>query len=941
MAKQDNLFDLYQETDNASVVCLGIEFENDDARREYFREELRKKLPELKKIDGFPIAEDEDIIELSDPPYYTACPNTWIKDFIFEWEKEKIEKYGRDVNEDYYREPFAADISEGKNDPIYNAHSYHTKVPYKAIMRYILQYTEPGDIIYDAFSGSGMTGVAAQMCEDLNQVRELGYSEQITKQITGKRHSILSDISPAATFIGYNYNKKANAHSVEVKFNTFLSKFRKNNQWKYKTFHLIDDKILEKLLNTSNANEIQEIIENYPNYFGEINYIVWSEVYICPNCTEEITYWEATVNKTDNSIVSKNMNCPHCAAIFEKKNAHRVFETHFDSFLNRAVEQPKIVMVKISYFTSDGKRAEKIPDCFDKHLSSVIQSQKFDNGEYITKIEFRRGSETDRLINQGINQVYDLYFPRALNNFGEYFAEVNGDSDFQFLFGSTIPKMTKLNRFMPQHKSRALVGPMANALYVPPLSVENNFIRQLEFQSKKIVKAYNGLESGLITTQSSTKIHIPDNSIDYMFFDPPFGANINYSELNFAREAWLKVITEDKYEAIENKKQGKSLDDYTELMSASFKEAYRILKPNKWITVEFSNTQASVWNALQHVIQNAGFIIASVAALDKKRGGFHAMITTTAVKQDLVISAYKPSEETIIKMKKESNQEDSAWTFIMQHLLKLPVFDGNKSEAKLIIERTPRILFDRMVAYHIQTGLPVPISSQDFQIGLLNRFPMRDGMVFLESQLAEYDKKRTLVKEFTQMSLFVSDENSAIEWIRQQLMKKPQTRQDLHPHYMKEIQHIAKHELLPELDDLLQQNFLRYEGDEDVPNQIAAYLRANYPNLRGLSENNPILIEKGMNRWYVPNPNKQADLEQLREKSLLREFDTYVVELEKSKKKLKQFRTEAIRVGFKKAYSEKNFEKIVKIGNGLPDKVIQEDDKLLMYYDNACIRLGL
>ena len=85
-------------------------------------------------------------------------------------------------------------------------------------------------------------------------------------------------------------------------------------------------------------------------------------------------------------------------------------------------------------------------------------------------------------------------------------------------------------------------------------------------------------------------------------------------------------------------------------------------------------------------------------------------------------------------------------------------------------------------------------------------------MAFLESQVAEYDQKRTLVKEFTQMSLFVSDENSAIEWIRQQLMKKPQTRQDLHPHYMKEIQHIAKHELLPELDDLLQQNFLRYEA---------------------------------------------------------------------------------------------------------------------------------
>lgn len=53
------------------VTCLGMTFESDEARRAYFREELRKKLPELRKIEGFPIGEDDDIINLSDPPYYT------------------------------------------------------------------------------------------------------------------------------------------------------------------------------------------------------------------------------------------------------------------------------------------------------------------------------------------------------------------------------------------------------------------------------------------------------------------------------------------------------------------------------------------------------------------------------------------------------------------------------------------------------------------------------------------------------------------------------------------------------------------------------------------------------------------------------------------------------------------------------------------------------
>ena len=126
---------MFEKSGQSMVTVLGKEFASDEERREHFRAELRKQLPELKKMEGFPIGTDDDIIALSDPPHYTACPNPWIADFVQEWEAEKPPK-PKDWH--YSREPFAADVSEGKNDPIYNAHSYHTKVPHKAIMRYIL-----------------------------------------------------------------------------------------------------------------------------------------------------------------------------------------------------------------------------------------------------------------------------------------------------------------------------------------------------------------------------------------------------------------------------------------------------------------------------------------------------------------------------------------------------------------------------------------------------------------------------------------------------------------------------------------------------------------------------------------------------------------------------------------------------------------------------------
>ena len=95
---------------------------------------------------------------MSDPPYYTACPNPFLGDFI--------KHYGRPYDPDvlYSRKPFAVDVSEGKTDSIYKAHAYHTKVPHLAIVPSILHYTEPGDIVLDGFCGSGMTGVAAQWC---------------------------------------------------------------------------------------------------------------------------------------------------------------------------------------------------------------------------------------------------------------------------------------------------------------------------------------------------------------------------------------------------------------------------------------------------------------------------------------------------------------------------------------------------------------------------------------------------------------------------------------------------------------------------------------------------------------------------------------------------------------------------------------------------------
>jgi len=912
-----------QAAQTGPVTCLGMTFENDEARRAYFTEELRKKLPELRKIEGFPIGEDEDILALSDPPYYTACPNPWIEDFVKEWE---ISKPAKPDNYQYRREPFTADVSEGKNDPIYNAHSYHTKVPHKAIMRYILHYTEPGDIVFDGFCGTGMTGVAAQLCGDRQVIEELGYrvlndgtilkSEIDTDGKTnwvpfsrlGERYIVLNDLSPAATFIAYNYNAPINRQFFEQEARGILSKVVREFEWMYQTQH-IDGQI------------------------GKINYTVWSDVFICPECTNEIVFWEVAVD-TKLKKVKDEFLCPTCAVKLTKQSMERAWISSIDHKTGRISRQVKQVPVLINY-EIHGKRFEKKPDEFDFELLKKIDN--YDIPYWFPQSRLIEGKETRRNDQYGITHVHHFFYKRVLAILSSFcHISRNQFNRAMWLLTAVTEGASKLNRERPF----GLPSKLSGTLYVSSMIREINVI---DFIKRKICK-YEAKASGnhsIISCASSTRINIPDQSIDYLFLDPPFGSNLNYSELNILWESWLKIITDNKAEAIENSVQGKGLNEYRQLMTLCFKEAYRVLKPGHWMTVEFSNTKSAVWNSIQAALTDAGFIIANVSALDKKQGSFKAVTTTTAVKQDLVISAYKPSNEMKSEIIKNQSTDESAWTFVRNHLKQLPVHIGQKGSSELIVERTPRVLFDRMVSYHVQNGLTVPLSSAEFQTGVERRFPMRDGMVFLETQVAEYDKKRILAKEFTQLSLFVSDENSAIEWLRQQLLKKPQTRQDLHPNFMKEIQHIAKHEKLPELDVLLEQNFLMYDGEGEVPSQIHAYLSSDYKDLRGLDKNDPKLKEKAKNRWYVPDPNKQADLEKLREKSLLREFNQYIEELSNSKKKLKQFRTEAIRVGFYKAWTEKNYQLIVDIGNRLPESILQEDEKLLRYYDNAQTKLGL
>ncbi|WP_295405963.1 DNA methyltransferase [uncultured Thiocystis sp.] len=930
----NDLFHDQQADSTGPVECFGQAFPSDEARREHYLAILREKLkdPTFRKIEGFPIGTDEDILALSDPPYYTACPNPFIEDFI--------KHYGKpyDPSVPYNKEPFATDVSEGKNDPIYNAHSYHTKVPHKAIMRYILHYTQPGDVVFDGFCGTGMTGVASQLCDDRSVVESLGYrvdadgtilaQEQdngltIWKPFStlGGRRAILNDLSPAATFIACNYNSPVDVRSFDQKAKRIVAEVEAECGWMYKTQHF----------------------DNKTN--GRINFTLWSDVFSCPACAGEVVFWDAAADK-DAAKVRNEFSCPHCSAVLVKKGLERAWVTAVDPSTRKAIRQAKQVPVLINY--SIGKtRYEKKPDACDLALIAKIGSTEIDN--WFPSERMMDGGETRRNDPIGLTHVHHFYSRRnliALSKFRKKIfdeLEVERNPGLGLWFTSSHVWATRLNRLLASNYfggGGGVIGQtLQGTLYISSLAIETNCIERFALRVGSVPFTAHGGVS-LVSTSSAANIKASDSSADYIFIDPPFGANIMYSELNSLWEAWLKVLTDAGVEAVENRSQGKTLDDYRRLMSGCFKEAFRILKPGRWMTVEFSNTQAAVWNGIQTSLQEAGFVVANVAALEKSHKGYRAVTTTTAVKQDLVISAYKPNGGLEERFTKTGGTEDSAWDFVRTHLKYLPTVKLKDGQIEFVAERDPRIIFDRLVSWFFRHGFPIPLSSQEFQAGLPQRFAERDGMVFLPEQVTEYDKKRMQTVKAPQMELFICDERSAIDWLSDFLKKKPSTYQDIHPEFIKQLgAGWKKHEAKPELSYLLESNFLCYDPKDtdslEVPSQIHSYLSTNWQEFRNLDKSDPRLKAKATDRWYVPDPNKARDLEMIRDKALLKEFETY---RSFTGRRLKTFRLEAMRTGFRAAWGNKDYKTIIDIAKKLPDDALQEDEKLLTLYDLALTR---
>lgn len=547
--------------------------------------------------------------------------------------------------------PSAAEkeVSAGKNTYTYDAHTYHTKVPPQGIAGVISSYLPQGGLVLDPFAGSGMTGVAA---------RYIGCDV------------ILNELSPAASFIAHNFCRTVEAS----KFHDAVS--------------AVMDQVapLRKRLYETECRECAKAVE--------AQFFVWSYVLECNHCREDFVLWDhcRKYGKTvrEHKLLKK-FPCPHCGEEVNK------------SYLKRKDQVPVFVGYKCC-----GKKIVEHPlneQDFSRIAESIALAEDW-AGMY-PDLPLPEGVNLGQPKRHGLDSIAKFYTSRNLIAAAAIWREIRRIDDVDiatalaFSFTSLYQRITRLSEYRFWGGS----GNTAN-FNVPQICNEANVFVTFERKAKSIADHFETTASSYsgraaIVTGSATDLScLPDESIDLIFTDPPFGANINYSEMNILWESWLGRFTDSTDEVIVNKAQKKDITDYRDLMHRSLKECHRVLRTGHWMVLVFMNSSEAVWEALRGAVVDAGFVIDKVSVFDKQHGTFKQFVSDNTAGSDLMLHCRKTGREASKFNTDRSLFEVEGFVSAQEGSVPVLPFLHVRREAEIDY----RLLYSRYLAEAIKSG---------------------------------------------------------------------------------------------------------------------------------------------------------------------------------------------------------------------------------------------
>lgn len=555
-------------------------------------------------------------------------------------------------------EPLGAPSRGSKGTSAYLAHSYPTKIPPEAIEPYLLHYTRPGDVVLDPFCGSGMTGLAARR--------------------TG-RQAVLNDLSVGAVHLAANVSRHVDAEAL-VK---------------------AGQRVLDKL---APANARWYATTGRDGGPAKIEWTLWSRSYACPGCAELSVLWDDAVDRASGRVLDE-WACLRCGAMIAKRSS-RASES-FPAWMS---------------ITDNQGRYEREPTPDDLERIVAVSEEPLD--DWVPSVAL--GPDREMYVRcalhlQGVSEVSDFWTARNLRAVARLWTVINEEPDIRirqalaFAFTNTAWHATKMRRYNARGGQRPLTG----TLYIPQLSIEVNpagvFANKLRHLRRFYAQDATPATGVTLLLGPAQRLALHDESIDYCFTDPPFGANIFYADCAVVWESWLGEVTDTEMEAVVNKSLktkagGKSVEDYALLMGEAFAEIHRVLKPDGWTTIVFNSSDPEVWSALRLAVERAGFDMASASHIDKTQQSFKGYKGRSGKEDvpafDVVLNVHKPG--AVRRPVQPPGGFREAGDVLAAHLTGLPTIGEDPERDR---ERTLPYLHSLLVRAHFNGSIGLEIGS--------------------------------------------------------------------------------------------------------------------------------------------------------------------------------------------------------------------------------------
>ena len=581
------------------------------------------------------------------------------------------------MNTDKFDKLYSKPLPSSRSGLFYNTFSYPTKISPEAVAIYIAMHTKPGDTVLDVFGGSGSTGLAALMCEHPTE-KMLSIAEDFEiKPTWGPRNAEIYEVGRYGSFASNVLCNPPGEIEFRKAAKDYFNRAHKELDWLY------------------------SCRDEYGKE-SQIRHTVWSDMLVCPNCNQEITYHDLFVEHDPINIKDTGI-CPSCSFDGSKEEFINKLETIKDPILNQEFQQKTRVPVLIYGQTNKNKWKRTVTK-EDIDLIDVIKKEFVNNNYEPKNIEwgelFRSGYHT------GITHLHHFYTQRnyyvmmKLWDMTDNYSEKIRDALRLVLLSYNAAHSTLMTRVVVKknNKDFVLTSAQSGVLYISSLPVEKNIIIGAERKLKNFIDAFKYINtcSGKVNVlnQSSEVLSLEDKSIDYLFTDPPFGDFIPYAEVNQINELWLGQTTNKDDEVIISGSQNKDIDIYQSMMTKIFLEANRVLKDHAKATVVFHSSKAEVWEAMKKVIYTSNFNIKSTSILNKTQVTFKQTVSKDSVQGDPVL--------LIEKGKGNSNSGSSK-----------KILETITEQAKNREKVNVRLLYSEYITKCLEEGITIELSAKE------------------------------------------------------------------------------------------------------------------------------------------------------------------------------------------------------------------------------------